>query len=538
MRNREKTLNIIFLSIILLLPMLYYSNILFSGRMLFGTDWLSAGGYIKRAFILDSIKNGNGMPFWNPNVFAGIPTGEGFWGDIFYPVSNFLKLFFSLTTSWTLIFILHPILAGIGTYLFMKNKTKNQFISFFSAIIYMFTSVILSETYAGHDGRVIVTTLFPLLIYFLDKGVDYRRMLDFSLAGLIGGFMLLSGHIQSSYYAIVIGIFYVSFIHISRTYEHKLRNLTWIIALIIGFVFSFINRYFGFLIFSASILSIPWILDKKFRKETIWMYFYLLMFVIVTAVIATIQYLPLLKFLPETAREVERGYRYSVSWSMGLSEIIDMFFPGFTGVNVGKINSYWGENPFKLHLRYIGIIPMLLTIGVIVTRKKNEIVTFFTIIFFTGIIIALGGGTPIYRMFYNLFPYFDKFRAPDLAFFITSFAGCILAGYFFVSKVPKKTMTIIVATIVLIGIIIVFIPGLAEGICGSFIRGFEVQKDQIALKTNIMSLGIKNISGTVFFIIITALLAFLSIYYLDKKYINYVLIAITIITASDLLIRN
>ena len=56
MRNREKTLNIIFLSIIVILPFILYGRILFSGQMLFGTDWLG-GAYMKRQFVIDMMRN-------------------------------------------------------------------------------------------------------------------------------------------------------------------------------------------------------------------------------------------------------------------------------------------------------------------------------------------------------------------------------------------------------------------------------------------------------------------------------------------------
>ncbi|MDY6787024.1 MAG: hypothetical protein SVK54_02750, partial [candidate division WOR-3 bacterium] len=394
----RKNLNVIIMLIIVLLPFIYYGNIIFSGKMLYGTDWIDAGGYIKRAFVENAQDRYGEFPLWNPNVFTGIPTGEGFLGDIFYPISLFLKLFLPLFIAWTLIFVIHPVFAGIGMYLFIKEKIKNRWIGLFAAIVYMFTSVILSETYAGHDGRVIVACYLPLLIYFLDRGFHMKRIGYFGIASLIASLMLLSGHIQSSYYAIVLGIFYISFIHINNEYKHRFRNYTWLAALLIGFLFSFIDRYVGFGAFVLLIIFSPILLDREFQRTSVKIYGGLLLFIILTAVISAVQYMPILRYLPYTARGLSRGYSYATSWSMGLSEIVDMVFPGFTGITQEGMNSYWGANPFKLHFRYIGIIPMLLALSAIFLKKKSAIEKFMIISFFTGIIIALGGDTPIYRI--------------------------------------------------------------------------------------------------------------------------------------------
>ncbi len=533
MRNREKTLNIIFLSIIVILPFILYGRILFSGQMLFGTDWLG-GANMKRQFVIDMMRNLKIFPLWTPNFCAGLPTGEGFLGDVFYPITFFLKLFLPLFVVWTLSFIIHPIIAGIGTYLFINSKTKSKYIAFFASLAYMFTGVILSETYAGHDGRIIVTCYLPLLIYFLDRGFFKEKLYYYGFAAISGTMMLLSGHVQSAYYAIVTGIYYISYLHINSDYKHKWRNYTWLIAIIIGFMFSYVNQYIGFVVFALGIVSLPIILDRKLNSKSVKIYLSLIFFILMICFLSAVQYLPLLRYVSETARGVSRGYQYAVSWSMGLSEIMDMFFPGFTGINFENINTYWGENPFKLHLRYIGIIPIFLALGAIFKRKKNQNNTFFTIMFFIGIIIALGGSTPIYRIFYNLFPYFDKFRAPDLVFFITSFAAIVLASEAIAEENNKKKMKIIGAIITLTGLTLILIPGIFEGLFKGFINSYVLNIQAKTMKMSNLSVALNAVKGTSFIIILLTILTYFGLFEINVKYKKYIIIALTIITVIGL----
>ncbi|HAV92926.1 TPA: hypothetical protein DCW38_07095, partial [candidate division WOR-3 bacterium] len=99
--KRKINLNSISLTAIIVLPFILYAKVLFSGKMLFGTDWIS-GEYMQREFFVRCLHDNGIFALWNPLKFAGIPTGEGFFGDIFYPVTLLLKTFLPLFVVWTL----------------------------------------------------------------------------------------------------------------------------------------------------------------------------------------------------------------------------------------------------------------------------------------------------------------------------------------------------------------------------------------------------------------------------------------------------
>ncbi len=530
----KKHENKIYIFIISILPFILYGKVLFRNKMLFGTDWL-AGTIMQREFFVNMLTKYHTFALWNPLQFAGIPTGEGFFGDIFYLPTLLLKLIFPLYIVWTLIFILHPIVAGIGTYLFLKNKIKNNLIVLFSSIAYMFTSVIISETYGGHDGRIMVASLLPLLIYFLERGFNENRYSLYGLGSLISGLMLLTGHIQSSYYAIVFGIFYIVYLHIENDFHSKNRHYTLLIAIIVGFLISFLNRYAGFIIFAILIMALPQYFDKTCNKKSIKIYLSLILFIVLTGLISSVQYIPIFRFLPFAARGVERTYTYSVSWSMGINEIMDLFFPGFSGININNINTYWGENAFKLHSRYIGILPMIFALGSIFTKNKNSIEKFFTVSFFTILILALGGNTPFYRIFYNVFPYVNKFRAPELIFFLASFSIIILSA-FYLDKEEKnqKTMFIITGIIGFLGIMILIAPGFYKSLFSPYIKHFPISNQMIEMKINNITSALNAVKGIVILNLIFIVFAIYGLFYMNKKHIKYFLIIISIVLIFDL----
>ncbi|HCP17177.1 MAG: YfhO family protein [bacterium] len=494
----------IYIIILAILPLIIFGKVLFTGKMLFGTDWV-VGEYIQRYFVQENIMSGN-FPLWNPMKFAGIPTGEGFLGDIFYPVTLFLKMFVPMFILWTLTFVIHSFVAGLGTYLFVRELTEDKEISFFGSIAYMFTGIILTETYGGHDGRVIVMSYLPLVLYFLYMGFRKEKFFFYGFAGVCAGFMFLSGHIQSSYYVLLVSLFFISYLHIERDYKNRFRNWTYLISFILGVVFSFVNRYFGFSIFILSVMITPVILDKNYNKKSLKVYLSLLFFTLITFLVCSVQYIPILRFLPYAARGISRDYNYSISWAMGFPDIIDMFFHGFSGVNVGQLNTYWGENPFKLHHSYPGIIIMFLGVAGILRSRKNSILNFFTITFFLSLIIAVGGKTPFFKFFWMLFPYFDKFRAPELIIFISIFSLVILA-VLSLKDTDLKSLKISIILVTFLGLTIILFPSFYENLFSkNLFNSFSEGVKQ--MRINNLRYCLNNVKLTVLFNIFVILLVF------------------------------
>jgi len=377
----EQQLHRIALVVMFLLPLFFYWKYLFGGQMLMGTDWLGAGGYQMRQFMSEYIKSHGNIAFWMPAILSGQPTLAAFFGDLFYP-TQFFRLFVPVHIVWAWTFYLHLVVAGLGTYLFLRQLKLSALPAALGGVAYMFAGSLITLTYAGHDGRLIGCALMPMAMYFLHRAMDRRSLLNFMLCGLMVALQLLSGHVQKVYYTVLILFGYFLFIWIRTIRTER----------------------------SASVAV------KQAGYFALGMGFAL--------ALSAIQYLPIIGNMPYAARGSERGYEYATSWSMPIRETLDLISPSFSGI----LRAYHGSNPFKLHSEYMGLLPLIFAVWGIVRAWKKASTRFFLFSFVLALLMAWGGNTPFYQLPYLLLPGLSKFRGPGMIFFLASFSVAVLAG--------------------------------------------------------------------------------------------------------------
>lgn len=365
-----------------ILPLFFYGRLLFSGAMMFGTDFIGAGGYAAHQFMAEYIRKHLTIAFWQPHILCGQPTVAAFYGDLFYP-TILLRLFLPVHIVWSWTFYLQTCLAGLGTYFFLKELKLNTVSAFLAGVAYMFSGSILTLAYAGHDGRLIGTSLMPLTMFFLTRGMNRRQIIWFTLTGMILALQLLSGHIQKVYYTGLI--------------------------LVAWFLFNLIRT----------------IKEEKKAQTALILIGYFALTIVFAGALAAIQYLPIYSNLPYGARGAERGYEFATSWSMPIAETFDLLTPNFSG----GLWNYWSKNPFKLHSEYLGILPLLFALLALYRSWRKPAVKFFFFTFIITLLMAWGGNTPFYRIPYYILPGLNKFRGPGMIFFIAGFSISSLSSY-------------------------------------------------------------------------------------------------------------
>ena len=190
----------------LVMALALFNKGLLASHMIFGTDF-AAGEYMKRSFVAHVMNQLHQIPLWYPDVYGGLPYVDAVAGDLFYPTSLIMRTFLPVhqMSAWTL--CLHVFIAGVGTYYFLRYLKVTGSAAFIAGISYMFTSSMVSLAFAGHDGKVIVSSLLPWLLLFLGKTVDapeWKRWLKWALgASLVIGLALLSPHVQMTYYLLL-----------------------------------------------------------------------------------------------------------------------------------------------------------------------------------------------------------------------------------------------------------------------------------------------------------------------------------------------
>ncbi len=383
--------NLVVIFIYLLLSLIFFHQILSSSKMVFGTDFL-AGAYMSRDFFKTHLAEFGQIPMWIPYLYGGIPLYANV-GDLYYPISWLLRLLLPVHLYTAYLYVIQVWLAGIFTYLFLKQLKLSFWPSFLGGIAYMFTGFLVSLVYAGHEGRMAIISFLPAMLWIIHIATEKRKLVYFFVAGPILGFILLVPHVQLNYYLLATVFFYFLF----RLYFIYKENKN---SILIGKLFA----YFVLVIVLGFLLS-------------------------------AILYLPFYTYIPFSPRggAEGRGYEFATSWALNPEEVINLFIPTFSGI----LDNYWGRNAFKLHTEYVGGIPFFLAVLALFFCRKNKTVIFFGIVSLLALSVALGGHTFLYKIYYNLIPGFKKFRAPSLAFFVVSFSLIVLGSIAFQSLLDR-----------------------------------------------------------------------------------------------------
>jgi hypothetical protein len=363
------------------LALVFFLPAFLPGRHIFGTDYF-AGGYPFYAFIGDRLSIGE-LPKWVPFIFGGMPLFANP-GSTYQPVHLLADLVLPTSRVLPTVFVVHFWLAGLGMYLLARELRCRSGIAFVTGISFQFTGILLSWVYAGHDGRIIVATMAPLVLFFLHRGIRTGAVAPFAGASAALAFALLSFQIQNSYYLLLGAAIWALFCLIHLDLRRRPRELARVVAMGLGAV------AFAFLI-------------------------------------SAVNFLPFQSYVPESPRGMEggRGYEYSISFSMPVPEVLSLAVPEQAGASVADpatgeplFPAYVGQNPFKLHTEYGGaLVVLLLALGVLYARSDRYWQFFLGLGLFM-LTIALGGNTPLYRLYYEILPGTKQFRAPSLSFFM------------------------------------------------------------------------------------------------------------------------
>jgi len=132
-------------------------------------------GYAFREFGAATLRAAGHFPQWNAYLFGGMPFVAAMHGDIFYP-TFLLRMVMPTDVAMTWGFIVHVFLAGLFTFVFLRASGFGFFGSLFGGVAYMMGGQVASLVSPGHDGKLYVSALFPLTLYFLLRGIrDGKR---------------------------------------------------------------------------------------------------------------------------------------------------------------------------------------------------------------------------------------------------------------------------------------------------------------------------------------------------------------------------
>src|SRR5437762_7408663 len=168
-------------------------------------------GYAFREFGAATLRATGHFPLWNPYLFGGMPYIAAMHGDIFYP-TFLLRMIMPTDAAMTWGFIIHIFLAGLFTYVFLRDLGYSFVGALVGGLAYMMSGQIASSVSPGHDGKLFVSALFPLALMVLRRGIREGKAWSWGAFALIVGLTVISPHPQLLQYMLLTSGAYALFL--------------------------------------------------------------------------------------------------------------------------------------------------------------------------------------------------------------------------------------------------------------------------------------------------------------------------------------
>ncbi|MDP2955624.1 MAG: hypothetical protein Q8N53_04320 [Longimicrobiales bacterium] len=389
-----------------------FRGFVFSDRMLYGNDTLGLG-YVARAFYAESLKQLGTFPLWNPRLLGGTPFLEALsGGDSLYPPSALLLLVMEpyRALGWKL--VLHVLAAGFFMFGWARALGVSRPAALVAGVGYMLAPFLVTLVHPGHDGKLFVTALTPLMFWAVERHFVRPGPATFSAIGLVVALVLLTTHFQMAYFLFGgVGLY-----AIFRTVETARGGVS---------------------------ADGPGASAEGTRRRLApagARFGLFLAAAVAGAAGAGVQFLPSVEYVTEYSRRVqttqeaagEAGRDWSSSWSLHPEEAMSQLVPEFAGSDANgsawTSGTYWGRNVFKDNHEGAGVLLLLLAAASFAGGARRSVRWFFVALGSTALLFALGTHTPVWGAFYALVPGIRLFRAPSQAMFLFGFAAATLAA--------------------------------------------------------------------------------------------------------------
>ena len=374
-----------------IVPLLLLWRPLFAGEAFFwGTPLLQ---FVPWQRMAAALWRAGHLPLWNPLVGCGAPLAANYQAAAFYPL-NVLYLFLpaEIALTWTTAF--HLALAGWGMYAWGRALGLGRFPAYIGAL-----------AFAGSGFLVARVALFPSMAFTFpwlavwlwrtEVLVQRRRLLDALWLGLSLGLGLLAGHAQIAFYGGLLLAAYLVF----RTLQEARRRMQ----------------------------------DAGCKKQfAICNLQFALCALAIGLGLAAVQLLPTAELMDQSQRATGVDYEFAMIYSVWPWRLITFAAPDFFG-NPGR-GDYWGYATYWEDAGYIGVLPLLLAVEAVLSKKrkgdggKTGLVRFWVVCTVIALVLAMGKHTAVFPFLFRHVPTFDLFQSPARWLALTTVALAALAA--------------------------------------------------------------------------------------------------------------
>ncbi len=411
------------------LTLFLFREFVFSDRMLYGEDTLS-GGYQARALYAEMLQQLGRVPGWAPHLLGGTPFLEALsGGDSLYPPSLLLLLLLEphRALGWKL--VLHVFLAGLFFFGWVRAIGGSKPAALLGGAAYMLGPFLIGFVHPGHDGKIFVTALAPLLFWVVERHFRRPGVGTVASVALVVALVLYTTHFQMAYFLFGgVGLYAIwRSVLIARGRDEVVAEASTEDREAGGDDGPDPNGPDG---------------DRPgVRPAAGGVRFALFMLgSLLGAAGASVQLVPAAEYVVEHSRRTQTtdeaagqsGRAWSASYSLNPEEVMSLVIPEFAGNSAGgaawSTETYWGRNFFKDNHAYAGLVVLLLAAVSFVGGPRRQLRYFLTGLGLLALAFGLGEHTPVWGLFYEFVPGVRLFRSADMVAFLFAFAAVTMAA--------------------------------------------------------------------------------------------------------------
>jgi hypothetical protein len=407
-----------------LIVVLYFSPMVFDGKIIFQGDILQWEGSAKA--VLDHREATGEQMLWTNSMFGGMPA---YFISLEFPGDITNALISALTLG-----LPHPInglfFGMLGMYILLLSFGVRPIFAIGGAIAFSFNTYNLLSLEAGHNAKIWAVCLIPLILAGIHLAFERKRILGAALLALGLLLQLKFNHLQITYYTLIISVIYVV---VRMIFDWQKEGIPGI------------SKTIGFLILGAA-LAVGGNIGR-----------------LATA----LEYSPYSTRGNATLEAKSSGLDkdYAFGWSNGKLETLTLLIPDFygggsntplgegsasekalraQGMEPAQLNgfikgapTYWGDQPFTGGPIYGSVILVFLALLGIWAAPKESLITFGTIIVLS-LMLSWGKNLSWFNyLLFDILPGYNKFRAVSMALGMTLFAIPVL-GMISLERLVKK----------------------------------------------------------------------------------------------------
>jgi uncharacterized membrane protein YfhO len=356
--------------------LVFFARGIFINRM--SILWDTANQFFPKLWYTVSVWRRGLLPLWNPFLFNGFPTFADPQSQTFYPFTFAMAFLTGISARMVYLqLVSHYMLAGIFMYLFAGFYVKDVGGRVIASLIYMFNGFMINHF--EHLTMINSVVWLPLILFFLEKGWRSGNILFFAPAGLCIAFLIFAGHPQSMLYIFsVAGLF----------------------ALFRCF-FNNEGRPFSFFPIAILIASLAF-----------------------GILLAAVQLVPTVEFSALSNRSGSLPYQSAAAaGQLSLPQLLTFFLPDYFG---GVRGPYVGSGDIAHSSIYCCVVFIALIPFSSIRRRRKAL--FFVVMALVALLFSMGDHGFLFKVFFDIVPGFNLFRAPVQARFVFVFFAGLLTG--------------------------------------------------------------------------------------------------------------